>query len=172
MAKTREYILVLWGKYFEEATTTIFVTELRQSGLRVKVVGLDGSQTCGMHGLTIVPDMPLSKALSITDKVLCVIVPCSRQRWSQLYEDPRVNDFFEQAFSNHASVVVNGAAKDVFNNNANSFFSVPDQSVVDEQMVERVPTHKDVLVYPESDDLLEFARGLAHDLHVRDHITK
>lgn len=166
MAKTREYIVVLWGKHFEEATTSIFVTELRQSGLRVKIVGLDGPQTYGMHGLTIVPDIPLSKALSITDKVLCVIVPCSKQRWNQIYADPRVNDLFEQAFSNHASVVVNGASKDAFNDCGSNFPFTHDEPIA------RVENHKNVLVYPDSDNLLNFARELARNLHVREPFLK
>ena len=38
-------VFVLWGSQFDEAPATIFITEFRNAGLRVKVVGLHGQHT-------------------------------------------------------------------------------------------------------------------------------
>ncbi|MEZ4660499.1 MAG: hypothetical protein R2911_23325 [Caldilineaceae bacterium] len=93
---TSQYIFVLWGSNFNEAVAAIFVTELRQAGLRVKVVGLDGELPVGSHGLALSPDMPLSKALPLAGRTLCVIAPCDAQQWRHIQHDPRLTDFLAQ----------------------------------------------------------------------------
>ena len=91
-----QYIFVLWGSNFNEAVAAIFVTELRQAGLRVKVVGLDGELPVGSHGLALSPDMPLSQALPLASRALCVIAPCDAQQWRHIQHDPRLTDFLVQ----------------------------------------------------------------------------
>ena len=63
MTKPVQYVFVLWGKGFYEASATIFVTELRRAGLRVKVVGLTQRRTSGAFGLALVPDVTLDQIL-------------------------------------------------------------------------------------------------------------
>lgn len=83
-------IFVLWGQQFDEAAATIFVTTLRQAGLRVKVVGLDGTLPVGMNGLALAADIPLSKALPFAGRTSCIIVPCQASLWPWLQQDPRL----------------------------------------------------------------------------------
>lgn len=91
-----QYIFVLWGSNFNEAVAAIFVTELRQAGLRVKVVGLDGELPVGSYGLALAPDMPLSQALPLANRTICVIAPCDAQQWRRIQHDPRLTDFVAQ----------------------------------------------------------------------------
>jgi len=102
------YIFVLWGSNFNEAAATIFVTELRQAGLRVKVVGLDGDSPVGVNGLALVPDMPLSKALPLAKRARCVIVPCDACQWQRIHDDPRLTDFLLQSQQCGARLISEG----------------------------------------------------------------
>ena len=65
MRKLNDYVLVLWAERFDEAAATIFVTVLREAGLRVKVVGLTPPPVSGAHGLALVPDLSLDQALPL-----------------------------------------------------------------------------------------------------------
>ncbi len=65
MPRTQDYVFVLWGDRFEEVAATIFVAELRQAGLRVKVVSLTRRRVNGGHGLALLPDLTLEEALPV-----------------------------------------------------------------------------------------------------------
>lgn len=106
MAKTGDYIFVLWGKGFEEVVAAIFVTRLREAGLRVKIVGLTPRRISGSHGLALVPDLTLDQALSLAAQVICLMIPYSAYGLKQLKHDPRVRDLFNQALANQARLVV------------------------------------------------------------------
>jgi hypothetical protein len=103
---TAALIFVLWGKNFHEVAATIFVTELRQAGLRVKVVGLDGTLPVGMNGLALAPDIPLSKALLFAGRTSCIIVPCPASRWPWLQQDPRLLELLLQSQQAGALLVI------------------------------------------------------------------
>jgi hypothetical protein len=76
-----EYVFVLWGDNFEEATAVIFVTELRRTGRLVKLVGLHPPPINGARGVALVPDLMLDQA-------------------------PRLGEFFCRAHSNKAKFVI------------------------------------------------------------------
>ncbi len=56
-------VFVLWATNFDEAAASVFVSELRDAGLRVQVVGLHGQQIAGARGLVLGADMWLDEAL-------------------------------------------------------------------------------------------------------------
>ena len=56
MAIRDRYVFVLWGAQFDEAPATVFVSELRNAGINVKVVGLHGQHITGAHGISLKPD--------------------------------------------------------------------------------------------------------------------
>lgn len=143
MSRSQEYVCVLWGDQFEEAIATIFITELRKAGLRVKVVGLTHRRVGGAHGLALLPDFTLEEAFPFASKIVCLIIPCQAPGLKRLQNDPRVRDFFGLAQANNAIFVIGSEA------------TVPDglPSAVE-----------NVLVYPESEALVGFARELAHQL--------
>lgn len=143
MPKNHDDVFVLWGDQFEEATTTIFVTELRTAGLRVKVVGLTPLPISGINGLILVPDLTLDQALSRTGDTICVIVPHRTHTSKRLGNDPRVREFFERTRANQARFVTGWS--DENGEMDGGLFSPLEQ----------------VMVYPGNEKLFEFARELA-----------
>lgn len=143
------YTFVLWGKNFDEVATTIFVSELRQAGRRVKLVGLDGSQSAGAYGVVLVPDMPLGKALMLADKASCVIIPCDASRWGRIQGDPRVEELLNEAQT--------WAAKIVF-----ATASCPQQAnkMISQNRFDHFFNDNNVLSYSGSEQLREYVRKL------------
>jgi len=152
MSTARTYIFVMWGRNFEEASATIFVTELRQAGLCVKVVGLDGRYTAGEHGLALVPDLTLGQALPLAQRALCVIVPCSGAWCQRLHNDPRIIDFFQRAHGSHAQFVVGSL-------DGRLLTPRTEPTALASQ-----PVAVDVTAYPPGDALPPFVRNLAEIL--------
>lgn len=144
MSKAGDYVFVLWGDKFEEATATIFVTELRMVGLRVKIVGLTARRTSGAHGLALFPDLTLDQALPLAAKASCVILPYTSRGIKRLKNDPRLRKFLKRAGSNKATFVIG---------QLNGF---------DIAEVGLFPVSPDnLLIYPDREGLVGFARELA-----------
>ena len=151
MANLRTYILVLWGKNFDEAATSLFVTELRQSGLRVKIVGLDGSNSVGANGIGLLSDLTLSDATALKEPVSCIIVPCEPYLWRRIGEDPRVSALIQRLERRGTKLVI-GASSSALSNKP-------------EPIAEQLPFNCQAPVrYPESERLLLFVRTLAQEL--------
>ncbi len=100
------YFFILWGDRFDEDVATIFTTEARRVGLCVKIVGVNGYQSPGNHGMILTADLTLGQAMQLADKAVAVIVPCSPATLARLEDDPRVVEFFQQARTNRALLVV------------------------------------------------------------------
>lgn len=139
MPKGGRYIFVLWGDYFDEAAAAIFVTELRQAGLRVKVVGLTQRPSSGAHGLVLTPDLSLAQALPLAKQALGLIIPCPLKVAQQLWHDPRLADFIAQIRAQGVRLV-----------------SGPGEEAAGE-LAEAID--EAVLVYPEHEDLVRFVRA-------------
>ena len=142
MPKARDYIFVLWGDQFEEITAVIFITKLREAGLRVKVVGLTSRKICGAHGLALVPDLTLDQALSLAARTICLIVPYPSHSLKHLTNDPRLCEFFDQAQANGAKFVIG---------------SLNGTNITD---LELLPNPDRIIVYPDDEALVEFAGKL------------
>ena len=140
----REYIFVLWADNFEEVAATVFVSELREAGLRVKIVGLTGPRSRGSHGLVLVPDLTLDQALPLACQASCLVIPCLASNFKGLKNDPRLPKFFEQIQLVQACFVINeGFLAELLN-----LTSGPDTRP------ERL------LVYPDNQEMVSFARSL------------
>ncbi len=146
MLKSYDYVFVLWGNKFEETPATIFVTEMRKAGLRVKVVGLSHRRSSGTHGLTLLPDLTLDQAIPLANNATCLVIPCASQGAKQLRDDPRWRDFFDRAHSNKAQFVIGQLSETDATNLG--LLKLPDR----------------LTVYPDSEDLVEFAREMAGTL--------
>jgi putative intracellular protease/amidase len=141
MPKADEYIFVLWGSGFDEATATIFVTELRRAGLRVKVVGLTRRRSGGAYGLVLEPDLTLEQALPLAASATCLVIPYSSSGNQRLANDPRLSEFFDQAQANQARFVI---------------------GPMDEADLSLLPADIDkVVVDLDGEDLIRVARGIA-----------
>jgi hypothetical protein len=106
MPKPTPYIFILWADHFEEVVATIFVTELRQAGLLVKVVSLNRLPTPGAHGLALVPDMTLDQALPLAAQTTCLVIPSPLRTLQHLKRDPRLSRFFSLAQANQAKFII------------------------------------------------------------------
>ena len=143
MSKRNSYVFVLWGQDFDEVAATIFVTEFRKAGIRVKVVALTPRRLSGEHGLALGTDMTLEQALRVANKAICVVLPGASSRIAQLANDPRLGEFFSRARSNRARFIV---------------------GQIDNRDMAELMGGPDVTVYPFRDDLLEFAGDVAEEL--------
>lgn len=143
MSKQPTYVFILWGDDFEETPATIFVTELREAGLRVKVVGLTPQRINGAHGLALLPDLSLDQALPLAAQTICLIIPATAAGLKRLTNDPRLPDLCHRAQANQAKFIIGPlnptdlTASDLF------------------------PPTADVITYPASETLIPFARDVA-----------
>ena len=147
MRKLNDYVLVLWAERFDEAAATIFVTVLREAGLRVKVVGLTPPPVSGAHGLALVPDLSLDQALPLAEKTRGVIFPSNPAGLKRLQSDPRVGDLLQRTTAHRAKFVLGQA-------------SPAELAELDETAVDL----GQILLYPPGENLLDFAHELANSL--------
>ena len=108
MPKRDSTILVLWADGFQEATATIFVTELRRAGVRVKVIGSTRQQIKGSYGLAIAPDLTLTQAEPLLIQTTHLIIPTTLAAVQRLKNDPCLAAFFEQIDRLHIPVLIGG----------------------------------------------------------------
>jgi hypothetical protein len=147
MFASKAYVFVLWGDGFDEAVAAIFVTQLREVGLPVRVVGLTSRQIHGNRGLALVPDMTLDEALPLADQTSCLIIP-SKSRWIEQYKyDPRIRKFLQLANANNAKFVIG---------------KLQDSTQIDLDLPELIKNK--LIAYPETEDLVDFARKIAQIL--------
>lgn len=146
MTRFENYVFVLWADRFEEVAAAIFAAEFRQAGLRVKVVGLSQQRTSGSYGLILIPDLTLEQALAWAAKACCVVIPCPFGQAGQLKIEPRLHHFFYQAQVNKAKFVIG-----------------PDDLAPDRPDLFTL-TMEDIIVYPQREHLVLFARELASSL--------
>jgi hypothetical protein len=146
MNRHDHYTFVLWGDEFEEAAAAIFVAELRQVGLRVKLVGLTSRRICGAHGLVLVPDLTLDQALPLATQVICLIIPQTAPGLQRLKNDPRLNRFFDLVCKNRVRLIMGPLAG----------VDIGRLEIFPPAMVDNL------IVYPEREGLIAFTRWLAY----------
>jgi putative intracellular protease/amidase len=147
MTNPKRYIFVLWSDGFDEVVTAMFVTQLREAGLLVRVVGLLPGQISGARGLALGPDLRLDQALALAAQVQCLIIP-SISRWSERFNsDPRLNQLVEQLNANQAIYVMGQT----------------DPSITLQAKKPRF-NQATTLIYPQMPDTFHFARQLARQL--------
>lgn len=146
MARHHDYVFVLWADQFEEAPAAIFVTKLREAGLRVKVVGATPAPIFGSHGLALTPDLTLDQAFTLLAQVICLIIPQTGQGLFALKNDPRLSQLFESVCKNQVKVVL-GTLKGIDLAELGLFPPARDNSF---------------MFYPEDESVVFFARELSY----------
>ena len=106
LANSLPQVLVLWGEQFDGEMAVMFLTQLRQAKVRVKLVGLRGKSTAGLYGISLLPEMTLSQALPIAKFVSSIVIPCHSPHLVSMGNDPRIRDFFNEADNNQVQFVV------------------------------------------------------------------
>lgn len=146
-ARQDSYAFVLWGESFREIPATIFVSELRRAGIRVKVVGLNAQRTTGQYGLKLTPDITLDQALQLAKRAICVIIPSDLEQLQQFDYDPRITELLHQAQMNDARIIIG---------------RIPTTSEVQSQ-ISAIPP-KGMIEFPEAARLFEFVEQTAYAL--------
>ena len=147
MSRTNHYVFVLWSHKFEEVPATIFTTQLRNVGLRVKLVGLSYKKMPGMNGLVLDPDLTLEKALPLANKAISIIIPSGLIGIQSLKNDLRLFNFFSQANHNQAQFVIGDLVLPILS----KYRLFP-------------PSVNNFNVYPKGENLFAFASQLASSL--------
>ena len=146
MSKRKGYVFVLWSDHFEELAATVFVTQLREAGLRVKLISLTRRRITGVHGLALLPDFTLEQVLALASRAIGVIIPCGLLGSKQLENDPRLAGFFRQAYESGAQFVIGQ-----IENLTDTELFPPSMS-------------QNLTIYPDGEDLVAFARQMAKSL--------
>lgn len=141
MYKLREHIFVFWGNNFEEAATVTFVTEFRDMGFKVKLVGLTPFPVSGAYGLALIPDLSLAQALPLANQTMCIIIPSTVPNIRKLENDPRIIEFLQEACINHPLFVI-GLSRS--------------SNVIESQIL----LSRDLYIYPNDESLRGFVRDL------------
>ncbi len=144
MATRDGLVLVLWAPRFDELAATVFVTALREAGLKVKLVSLSRRFAGGSHGLGLVPDLSLEEALPLAGAVTCIVLPCGAGDVRRIAQDPRVRELLWLGQAYCATLVVRRGAE---------------ASLADLALISRGTGH--LVSFSPGDDLLAFAAGLA-----------
>lgn len=147
MSRLNAYTFVLWDENFDEMAATTFIIELRQAGLRVKLVGLTHRPMKGANGLALVPDLTLGQAMPLACRAKGVIIPCPWRAAQRLKVEPRLTDFFEQARRNQALFIIERGSDDEPLKPEQLFLSLAE-----------------VIVYPAAECLQEFIHKLVEEL--------
>lgn len=127
--------------------TTTLVTYLRKAGLLVKTVGLRPGHIKGAHGLTLVPDLMLGKALPFATRTICVVIPYPIANLNYLKNDPRLVKFLTKAKANRAKFVFGPVSES--DTSILQPFTIPPEQIIP---------------YPESGETIPFARMLVETL--------
>ncbi|MCB9137795.1 MAG: hypothetical protein H6642_05550 [Caldilineaceae bacterium] len=92
-----QYVLIIWGKGFDEVDAITFASAMRQSGMRTKIVGIDGANRTGNLGIALMPDMTLEQGIELLSLTVCIILPCHSRQWHRLTQDPRYRMLMQTA---------------------------------------------------------------------------
>ena len=97
--------LILWGNHFDEAMAITYIASLRQGGIGVQLVGIQGRIASGRDSVTICADITLSDAYPLAQQASVVIVPTHSPSTGILANDPRVLRFLVEARAHGATFV-------------------------------------------------------------------
>lgn len=139
-------IFVLWGKWFEEATASVFITEFRKAGLPVKLVSLTQKAVAGTHGIGLTPDWTLDQALTLAPQILGIVIPCDARGIQAVRDDPRFTTLLQSAYAQNIPLIV-GQVDLLALYPANSQLPAPS-----------------LYFYPEPEQLVTFVRDMASTL--------
>jgi hypothetical protein len=145
--------LIFWGDYFDELATTLLTATLREAGLSVRVVGVGGRYASGRYGVTIRADLGISDTVKLGDRVACVVLPCQYSEYSQIANDPRLQNFLRQLFAAGKLFVIHQELQELCRSWS--------------QAQSALPSSPTPWVYPEGDALPLFAGTVADRLSGR-----
>lgn len=107
--RAKRKILILLVEGFEEGEAGIAVSELREAGLPVKVVGQARQAIRGAHGLMIQPDLSLDQALSSSRDISNLFIIGDRGWPYRLGRDPRIGRLVDEVTKTGNTIILSDA---------------------------------------------------------------
>lgn len=104
--------IILIANRFDEEYVVHSLCQLRDAGLRVGVVSTRSGTVRGNHGLSIVPDLTISRIENKSDYAL--IVPGDKQCIASLLADPRVCHLLEKTNRSWQTIITTSEASRLF----------------------------------------------------------
>lgn len=102
--------LILIAAGFCEQSVVQCLSQMREAGLAVSLIGLSAGLIRSLHGVVILPDYSLEQ-LSPVGSPRLVIVPGSKQSVSALLADPRVHKLLHDTLEHGGFVAATTAAQ-------------------------------------------------------------
>ena len=141
--------LIFWGNNFDEATTIIFATMLRDAGICVKMVGINGPCATGQNGITLQSDILISELSELIEQVRCIVFPCGQSSCQRMENDPRLTRLFAEAARSGAMFIVN-TSRDLV-----------------QALLPSSTSQEQILIYPGKEDLSAFVATIVYKLSGR-----
>lgn len=114
-------ILVLWSYRSDEVTTVTLVSRLRDAGLRVKLIGLDGRSCAGRVGLVLKADRTLAEWLTTakvggaqsSEQLTGLILPFDEATLQRFAHDERFLRLLHYAQQEQALMILLQSSRDL-----------------------------------------------------------
>ena len=109
-ASSQNQTLILIAPGFREESVVQCLSQMREAGLAVSLVGLSAGLIRSLHGVVMLPDCSLEQ-LSPLGSPQLVIVPGGKQSVSALLADPRVHKLLDDTLENGGFVAATTTAQ-------------------------------------------------------------
>jgi protein deglycase len=111
-AATPPRVLILVAHGFEEEFTVCCLSQMREAGLNVSLVGFSAGLIGSLHGLQMRPDLSLEKAMAEQPAAM-VVVPGGTYAVSALLTDPRVHRMLKATWTAGGIIAAGRSAQSV-----------------------------------------------------------
>lgn len=143
------YTLIFWGNCYDESATTIFASRLREAGLCVKIVGIEGMHARGQNGIVLQADLCLSEVNMLAKQAACIVWPCDINAFQPMENDPALHALYLNM-------------TDAISRSSRSVTVVIHQGLTSlRDMFQSSCRQADVLIYPKEEALFAFTRAIA-----------
>jgi|GEM_PF-37205 len=139
--------IILWASYFDELSAVSFLHEFRQMGAPVTLVAIDYAGERGGRGVVSVSQQNLRQTVAMAERIACLIIPASAAALTQFRQDPVLWQLLAVVHENGGRIVIGRA-----------------EGRIDPGLASLLPPSSYMIVYPQADKLLLFARWLVHGL--------
>lgn len=95
------HIFVLWDDGCDEVAAIALAARLRSAGLRTYLVGVQGREATGRHGLRLAADILLETALRMGGSLAALVLPCEPLAFAAA-GDPRIAELGSRAGRQYA----------------------------------------------------------------------
>lgn len=117
-------ILLLLAEGFAETEVTLYISEMREAGLRLSLVGLTKRPIRSEHGVEIIPDRSIDDVIRSASPVKLVILPGGQGAVNVWGADPRTRLLLALLPAQAGGLVTTGASISILESIVGSEFSL------------------------------------------------